>query len=217
MKCGDFEMKELKEEKWLGDYFGGGLKESARMTIKKREGKIRRASYEIINLVKDYRAQRIGGFMTGLVLWETCVIPSLIYNCSTWVGIGKEEIKLLNGIQDYFLRMLWGTGPGAPKVALRADTATRGMESRIWREKIMLVYHISHLEEKDLAREMMDEQVSNKWPGLVDEVKELCETLMIEDPRMTEMGKKAYNKVVKEACKWKDEAMMKDGCEGRGS
>ena len=163
--------------------------------------------------MKDYRAQRIGGFRTGLVLWESCAIPSLLYNCSTWVGIGKEELKVLNGLQDYFLRLLWGTGPGAPKVALRADTATRGMESRIWREKIMLVFHISHLEEKDLAREMMEEQVSNKWPGLVDEVEELCETLMIEDPRMTEMGKKAYNKVVKEACKWKDEAMMKEEME----
>ena len=59
------------------------------------------------------------------------------------------------------------------------------MESQIWREKIMLVYDISHLEEKDLAREMMEKQVSNKWPGLVDEVKELCETMSIEDPRMT--------------------------------
>ena len=85
-------------------------------------------------------------------MWETCAIPSLIYNCSTWVGIGKEEMKALNNLQDYFLRMLWGTGPGAPKVALRADTGTRGMESRIWGEKIMLIYHISHLEEGDWQR-----------------------------------------------------------------
>ena len=74
MMCGDFQMKELKEEKWLGDYLTDSLKGSVVMTIKKREAKIRRASYEIINIVKDYRAQRIGGFMTGLVLWETCTI-----------------------------------------------------------------------------------------------------------------------------------------------
>ena len=110
-------MKELKEEKWLGDYFAGGLKESARTTIQKRESKIRKASFEIVNMVKDYRAQRVGGFLTGLVLWETCAIPSLIYNCSTWVGIGKEEVRALNNMQDFFLRLLWGTGPGAPKVA----------------------------------------------------------------------------------------------------
>ena len=128
LMCGNFEMKELKEEKWLGDYLGESLKDCVRLTIKKREAKIRRASFEILNLVKDYRAQRVGGFQTGLVLWESCAIPSLLYNCSTWVGIGKEEIKALNAIQDYFLRLLWGTGPGAPKVALRADTGTRSME-----------------------------------------------------------------------------------------
>ena len=60
--------------------------------------------------------------------------------------------------------MLWAVGQGAPKVALRADTATRGMKSRIDREKVMLIYHISHLGENDLAREMLDEQVSNGWP-----------------------------------------------------
>ena len=129
--CGDFEMKELKEEKWLVDYLAEGLKESIKLTIKKWEAKIRRAGFEIINLVKDYRTQRIGRFFTGLVLWESCAIPSLLYNCSTWVEIGKEEIKALNALQDYFLRLLWGTGPGAPKVPLRADTATRSMKSRI--------------------------------------------------------------------------------------
>ena len=107
-------MKELKEEKWLGDYFAGGLKESVRTTIQKRESKIRKASFEIVNMVKDYRAQRVGGFLTGLVLWETCAIPSLIYNCSTWVGIGKEEVRALNKMQDFFLRLLWGTRPRAP-------------------------------------------------------------------------------------------------------
>ena len=61
--CGDFEMKELKEEKWLGDYLAEGLKESIKLTIKKREAKIRRAGFQIVNLIKDYHcAQSIGGF-----------------------------------------------------------------------------------------------------------------------------------------------------------
>ena len=129
-----------------------------------------RAIFEIIHLVNDFRAQRTGGFRTGLVLWESCAIPSLLFNCSTWVGVGKEELRILEGLQDFFLRMLWAAGQGAPKVALRADTATRGMKSRIDREKVMLIYHISHLGENDLAKEMLDEQVSNDWPGLAREV-----------------------------------------------
>ena len=77
--CGGFEMKELKEEKWLGDFLAEGLRESVRLTIRKREAKTRRAIFEIIHLVKDYRAQRTGGFRTGLVLWESCAIPSLLF------------------------------------------------------------------------------------------------------------------------------------------
>ena len=115
--------------------------------------------------MKDFRAQMIGGFRTGLILWESCAIPSLTYNCSTWVGIGSQEIKTLEGIQDFFLRLLWGTGPGAPKVALRADTGTRSMESRVWREKIMLIYHITHLDEHDLAKKMMHEQEARIGQG----------------------------------------------------
>ena len=45
----------------------------------------------------------------------------------------------------------------------------------------MLVYHISHLGEHDLAREMMEEQVSNNWPGLTSEVRDICEALRIEN------------------------------------
>jgi hypothetical protein len=214
VKCGDFIMKELKEEKWLGDYMVGGLKESVMITIKRRESKTRRASYEIVNIVKDYRAQLVGGFQTGLVLWESCVIPSLLYNSSTWVKMGKEEEKAVEDIQDYFLRLLWGAGPGTPRVALRADTATRSMVARIWKEKILLLYHISHLEVEELARDMMDEQVKHGWPGLVTEVRNLCDILRLEDARTTRKDRAEYARDVKKACRWRDEAMMKQAMEG---
>ena len=129
------------------------------------------------------------------------------------VELGKEEPKALNKVQDFFLRFLRRTGPGAPKVALRADTGTRSMESRIWREKIMLIYHVSHLEDGDLAKDMLEEQVSNDWPGLVKEVDKLVEVLKIEDPKTAQCGRKAYNEVVKTACKWRDEALMKEEME----
>ena len=45
-------MKELKEEKWLGDYLTEDLKRSVMLTIRKREAKTRRAGFEILNIVK---------------------------------------------------------------------------------------------------------------------------------------------------------------------
>ena len=90
--------------------------------------------------------------------------------------------------EDFFLRFLRRTGAGAPKVALRADTGTRSMESRVWREKIMLIYHVSHLQDGDLAKDMLEEQMINNWPGLVKEVDELVQTLQIEDPKTPKCG-----------------------------
>lgn len=54
----------------------------------------------------------------------------------------------------------------------------------------MLVYHISNMEDGALAKEMMEEQVTNKWPGLVEEVNEMCASMRIEDPKTTEVGKR---------------------------
>ena len=56
------------------------------------------------------------------------------------------------------------------------------MESRIWREKIMLIFHIANLKEEDLARRMLTEQEANKWPGLLEEVNKMCDTLNLEYP-----------------------------------
>ena len=117
-------------------------------------------------------------------------------------------------MQDYFLRLLWGAGPGTPRVALRADTATKSMSARIYKEKIRLVYLISHMEEGSLARDMMDEQVQHGWPGLTIEVSKLCYMLRLEDARTTKKDRTEYVKEVKKACRWKDEAMMKEAMEG---
>ena len=73
-------------------------------------------------------------------------------------------------------------------MALRADTGTRSMESRVWREKIMLIYHVSHLEDGDLAKDMLGEQMINNWPGLVKEVDELVQMLQIENPKTAQCG-----------------------------
>ena len=43
--------------------------------------------------------------MTGIILWESSCISSLLYNSSTWVGMGKEDsqYKAINNKQDFFL------------------------------------------------------------------------------------------------------------------
>ena len=42
----------------LGDQFTDSLNQSVTATVKDIEGKVRRASYEIVNIVKDLKTQR---------------------------------------------------------------------------------------------------------------------------------------------------------------
>ena len=56
--------------------------------------------------------------------------------------MGRNEEKDLDDLQYFFLRLAFGTGPGASKVALRFDTNTRSMKLRVWYAKIMLIMHI---------------------------------------------------------------------------
>ena len=63
--------------------------------------------------------------------------------------------------------MWWATGPGSPRVALRADLGTQSMESRLWSQKILLIHHMARLEEGDLARMVLEEQLKLDGQGSV--------------------------------------------------
>ena len=66
---GDFEVKEKKSDKYLGDWFDGrGLAESVETTIKAREGMVKTAIMEVSAIIDDFRMQAIGGIMAGFEL-----------------------------------------------------------------------------------------------------------------------------------------------------
>ena len=56
---------------------------------------------------------------------------------------------------------------------------------------------------------MLTEQEANGWPGLLEEVNKMCDTLNLEYPSKTSMSRKSYKEAVKKACQWWDEANMK--------
>jgi hypothetical protein len=209
VKVEQWRVQELRVEKWLGDQLCSGLSRAVMATIQARAGKVRRASYEIQNIVKDYRAQRVGGFYTAILLWESCVIPSLLYNCSTWIGMGRKEEEALAEIQDFHMRLILGTGPGAHKHSLRADFGVRSTKLRVWREKVMLIHHIRSLSQESIASQMYSEQVRNNWPGLAREAEDICINLNIEDVNLTSLSRCQYARVVDTAISRKEDEDMK--------
>ena len=207
--CSDVNIKVVKCDKWLGDYLhSDGLPESVTETIRQREGKVKGAALEIAEIVDDCRARTVGGFTTGLFLWESCCIPSLLYNAGSWLNMSKEAEKRLDTLQSWYLRILLHQGPGAPSSAMLWEFSVLSMGRRVWREKLALGLHISRLGEDTLANKMWLEQELYRWPGLFLECEEICEQLGVDTVRDTVLSAKEYRKDVTEACYRFDAKML---------
>lgn len=79
----------------------------------------------------------------------------------------------------------------------------------------MLAFHIRTLDKNSLARKVYDEQKQNKWPGLVDETKQICEKLDIESVHTTKLSKSVYRKIVTRACHKENEKRLRKQTEGK--
>ena len=179
--CGEVRMNIKDADKWLGQQLStGGLADSVAATVEKREAKIKGAALEIANIVNDWRAEASGGMHTALLLWEACLIPSLLQGASTWVEVSSKTVKKLNSLQQWFLRLILQVGPGTPVAALGWETGVLDMKLRIYQEKLALISHIKSMDEKSLASQIYREQLEKGWPGLAKEAKEICEELEIE-------------------------------------
>ena len=77
-----FPMKEVIQEKYLGDYIHqNGNPESVLATIKARSGLVTSAINEIRSVLEDCRINVVGGLCAGIDIWELSVIPFLLF-CS---------------------------------------------------------------------------------------------------------------------------------------
>ena len=188
LMLGDIIMTRVKSHKYLGDILDeGGLKEGVAATVKDREGRTRGAIYELRAVCQDFRMQILGGMIGAIDVWEAAIIPSLLNNSGTWVDISEETIRKLDSLQNLFVVTMTKLPHSTPLPALRGITGLLGMRWRIWREKLRMVDDIRKLDQKTLAKQIFDEQLYLDLPGLLKEVKQICEEIGIADICKTEV------------------------------
>ena len=216
LRCGDVTVKVTECDKWLGDYLHcGGLAASVTETLRKRDGKVRGAALEIAAIVDDWRAATVGGFVTGLFLWESCCIPSLLYNAGSWVDMSREAERQGEALQTWYLRLLLRQGPGVPAGSMLWETGTLSVALRVYREKLCLALHITRLGEDTLARRIWEEQKIYGWPGLAREAEDICQELGVEKVDRTDMLMKSYRAEVMAACHRLNERRLRILMEGK--
>ena len=97
------------------------------------------------------------------------------------MNIGEDSIKKLESLQNLFVLAVLKLPHSTPLLALRAMTGMLGMRWRIWREKLLLVAALRALKEDKLAKEVFIQQQELGLPGLIQEVKDICHKIGIDD------------------------------------
>ena len=77
----------------------------------------------------------VGGLPAGINIWETSIIPRLLYHSESWQEISKAAIQQLEDVQLKFLRDLLACGSGCPSYALYWDTGMSQMKFRIFKKQ----------------------------------------------------------------------------------
>ena len=108
------------------------------------------------------------------------IMPSLLHGAGTLVCSSKETDTLCEELQLLFWRRVYQVPKGTPKVMLRTQSTSMKRKQRIWKMKLKMAKKILS-QEKTLAKEIYTEQLKNKWPGLANEVKEICSEIGIDD------------------------------------
>ena len=114
-------------------------------------------------------------------LWEHALLPSLLSGAGTWLGEIQEAVDLCYFLHNFFWRFILEVPESCPKVSLRSETNMIGAKWRIWEAKCLLLKQIQLLEDTALAKRVCQEAEARGWPGLNQEVGEICKQVGIQD------------------------------------
>ena len=108
---------ESASEKYLGDWISQyGTAISISETIKKRLPIAVETTKQILTISED---PRLIGFPTAwgaISEFKTKVIPQLLNNAESWLGIKESDIKILQNLQDNYVRQVFQvSAKGTPR------------------------------------------------------------------------------------------------------
>ena len=115
---------------------------------------------------------------------EQAIVPSLLANCGSSVGISKSSLKILDGLHKLFCRLVFSCPGSTPVPAFRGQAGLQDFEHRVMTQKVSLVTMILHGTndpEENYAHEILQEQLLNAWDGITKDVQEMCKRVGLPD------------------------------------
>ena len=93
-----------------------------------------------------------------LKLYETCLMPALLYGLEAWGKIDKDELNEIEKIQGKALKRIFNLPISISYIALIMETAIWPANQRIQYSIMMLYHNIMNSDHKRVARKILAEQ-----------------------------------------------------------
>lgn len=142
-------MQTAVQTKYLGDYITvDGLNS---INIKERENKGIGAVMSVTSILKEVSPGH-HYFSIGLLLRNTNVINSILFNSEVWFGLTLSQIETLESIDIQFYRRLFQAHSKTAKEAFYLETGKVPIRIIIQVRRLMYWWHINNLEETSLIK-----------------------------------------------------------------
>ena len=102
-------------------------------------------------------------------LYEAQVIPALLFNSESWIGLTDTHISDLHNFQDKFVRKLLRLPPSTPKAILHWDSGLKLMKWRIAEKKLLFFRKIMLKEDSNITRRALMNEMFMGLKGLIYE------------------------------------------------
>ena len=116
-----------------------------------------------------------------LKLFETCLMPALLYGMEAWEKLPKAEIQNLEKIQGKALKKIFSLPITSPYIGLIIETGVLPAGQRIGYSSLMLYQNIINSSKDRLVKQIIQEQgVQNHSNTFYDKVRAIAEELNIK-------------------------------------
>ena len=175
IKMGDSSLPNTKADTYLGDVIHQeGCEKSITETIDNRIKKQKNKIEEIIQLAESPVMSITGNSVPAFKLFDSIIIPSLLHNCESWIGITDKHISTLQDFQNDFIRRVLRVPDSTPKALLQWDVGLMPMKWSIGKSKINFVSKVMKKDRSNLCRKTIISEVLNNIKGLGFECSNLC-------------------------------------------
>ena len=130
--------------------------------------------------------QALGWLVTAVNVFKAVVVSTLLYGCGSWTDLTKTQEELIESIQRQCLLVVLDITNKCSYKTLLHVTGILPAVDVVKKTKITFINDLFHIKGKGICKEVLEKEYqAGKVKGLIQEVKEICEEIGVEDVTTT--------------------------------